>query len=148
MVGTTRAGAAVAFWRVTGPGVRFLAPVNPWWVVLETTGRKSGLPRRRPLVRGPMDGNSMLLLGLHGRRTDWVRNIEADPTVRLRVWFRWRTGRATVGALTAEDLARFNAYARAAATTFKIEDDPGTSTGSATMSATMWWSISATRTVS
>ncbi|MFC9964344.1 nitroreductase/quinone reductase family protein [Nocardia ignorata] len=111
-------------WKLTGPAVRLLTPINPWWVVIETTGRKSGLRRRRPLVRGPKQGNTMSVLGLHGRRTDWIRNIEADPNVRLRTMLRWHEATATVTDLTKADLARFNSYARAAVATFQIEDDP------------------------
>lgn len=32
----------------------------------------------------------------HGRRSAYVRNIEADPRVRLRIGRRWRSGRATI----------------------------------------------------
>jgi hypothetical protein len=41
-----------------------------------------------------------------------VRNIEASAAVRMRHRGRWRDATATVDELTAEDLRRFNAYAR------------------------------------
>lgn len=87
---------------------------------METTGRKTGQPRRVPLARGPRDGASMTLISVHGRRADWVRNIEAEPKVRLRSGFRWRTGLATLTELTPHALARFNAMGRA----FPLEGSP------------------------
>ena len=61
--------------------------------LLETTGRRSGLPRRTP-IGGRLDGGSFWLVSDHGRRSHYVRNIEADPRVRLRLRGRWRTGTA------------------------------------------------------
>ncbi len=29
----------------------------PWWVLLETDGRRTGEPKTTPLVRGPVDGD-------------------------------------------------------------------------------------------
>jgi hypothetical protein len=31
-----------------------LAGIAPWWVILETTGRRTGLPRRVPPAGGPL----------------------------------------------------------------------------------------------
>ncbi len=43
-----------------------------------------------------LDGDTFWIVAEHGRRAGYVRNIEADPRVRIRVGGRWRTGRATV----------------------------------------------------
>jgi deazaflavin-dependent oxidoreductase (nitroreductase family) len=63
-------------------------------IELETTGAKSGQPRRVPLT-GRADGNSLWVISQHGRRAGWAHNIAADPNVRVRVNNQWRTGTAT-----------------------------------------------------
>jgi deazaflavin-dependent oxidoreductase (nitroreductase family) len=63
-------------------------------VELETTGRKSGEPRRVPLA-GRADDRGVWVISQHGRRAGWAHNIAADPTVRVRVNGQWRTGTAT-----------------------------------------------------
>jgi deazaflavin-dependent oxidoreductase (nitroreductase family) len=65
----------------------------PGTAILETTGRKSGEPRRNPVTNG-LDGDVFWIVAEHGRRANYVRNIEADPRVRVRVGRRWREGSA------------------------------------------------------
>ena len=63
------------------------------WALLETTGRRSGLPRRVPVGDG-LRGDTFWIVAEHGRHADYVRNIERDPCVRVRARGRWRTGTA------------------------------------------------------
>jgi deazaflavin-dependent oxidoreductase (nitroreductase family) len=63
-------------------------------VELETTGRRSGGPRRVPLA-GRADDLGVWVISQHGRRAGWAHNIVADPRVRVRVNDQWRTGTAT-----------------------------------------------------
>jgi deazaflavin-dependent oxidoreductase (nitroreductase family) len=65
----------------------------PGYALLETTGRKSGEPRRVPVGDG-LDGDTFWVVSEHGRRSAYVRNIEAHPRVRVRVRGRWRAGTA------------------------------------------------------
>jgi deazaflavin-dependent oxidoreductase (nitroreductase family) len=65
----------------------------PTQIVLETTGRTSGLPRRTP-VGGRRVGDSFWLVSEFGERSQYVRNIKADPRVRVRLRGRWHTGTA------------------------------------------------------
>ena len=102
----------MAFWRVANPLARSLAGVAPWWVVLETTGRRSGRPRRVPLARGPVDGGIAWLIAVHGSHSAFAHNIAANPRVRLRLRGRWRDGTAVLAPFDASVLARFNRYAR------------------------------------
>jgi deazaflavin-dependent oxidoreductase (nitroreductase family) len=102
----------VAWWRIANPPTRLLAGIAPWWVLLETTGNKTGRVRRTPLASGPRDGDDMWLIAVHGRRSGWVRNLEASPSVRLRHRGRWRAGTASTHPIDAVPLERFNAYAR------------------------------------
>ena len=63
--------------------------------VLETTGRNSGLPRQIPILAG-LQGDVLWIAAHHGRSAAWVKNVGANPRVRVRVGGRWRTGTATV----------------------------------------------------
>jgi deazaflavin-dependent oxidoreductase (nitroreductase family) len=65
----------------------------PGTIVLETTGRTTGRPRRVP-VGGRLDGRSLWIVSEHGRRAGYVRNIAANPRVRVRIKRRWRGGSA------------------------------------------------------
>ena len=62
-------------------------------VILETTGRKSGQPRRTA-VGGRVVDNQFWLVSEHGEHSDYVRNIKATPAVRVRIGGRWRNGTA------------------------------------------------------
>jgi deazaflavin-dependent oxidoreductase (nitroreductase family) len=65
----------------------------PLQTALETTGRVSGLPRRTP-VGGRRIGDTFWLVSEYGFRSQYVRNIQADPAVRVRIRGRWHTGTA------------------------------------------------------
>ncbi len=66
---------------------------NPMQTLLETTGRKSGEPRRTPLG-GKVVGNQFWFVSEFGEQSQYVRNIQADPRVRVRLRGRWRSGTA------------------------------------------------------
>ena len=68
---------------------------TPTVVILETTGRRSGKPRRVPVGKA-LDGDTLWIVAEHGRRAGYVRNIEGNPRVRVRTGRRWRTGTAQV----------------------------------------------------
>jgi len=103
---------AMILWRVFNPLARALAGVAPWWVVLETRGRRSGKLRRVPLAAGPRDGTAAWLISVHGTHASFARNIGADPRVRLKVRGRWLEGTARVLPLDVKVVRRFNRYAR------------------------------------
>jgi deazaflavin-dependent oxidoreductase (nitroreductase family) len=65
----------------------------PTHTLLETTGRVSGEPRRTPLG-GRRIGDSFWLVSEFGLRSQYVRNIQADPRVRVRIGGRWHHGTA------------------------------------------------------
>jgi deazaflavin-dependent oxidoreductase (nitroreductase family) len=78
------------------PLVRALFRVGipaPGTAILETVGRKSGQPRRTPVTDG-LDGDAFWIVAEHGRRAGYVRNIEANPRVRIKLGGRWRSGTA------------------------------------------------------
>ncbi|SFQ76885.1 nitroreductase/quinone reductase family protein [Amycolatopsis rubida] len=74
----------------------------PGQTLLETTGRSSGLPRRTP-IGGRRVGQEFWLVSEFGERSQYVRNIQADPRVRLRLHGRWLRG---VARLLPDDDAR------------------------------------------
>ncbi|MGH3414066.1 MAG: nitroreductase/quinone reductase family protein [Marmoricola sp.] len=65
----------------------------PGYALLETTGRHSGLPRRTPVGDGAV-GSTFWVVSEHGRRSAYVRNIAADPRVRVCIRGRWYAGTA------------------------------------------------------
>ena len=79
---------------VVRAAVRLGLPL-PLVVILETRGRKSGQPRQIPVGKA-LDGDTLWIVAEHGRKASYVRNIEADPHVRVRVGRSWRAGVATV----------------------------------------------------
>ena len=85
--------------RVLNPPIRALAArgLMPGVALLETTGRKSGQPRRTPVSNGLERGtNTFWIVAEMGRKAAYVRNIEANPRVRIRLRRGWRTGTAHV----------------------------------------------------
>lgn len=106
---------------MVNPPTRPVAGFAPWWVLLETKGRLTGKPRRTPLARGPVDGDVVWLVSVHGRHAAWVRNLEATPEVRVKLSGRWQCARATVHAYDPEIAERFNAYARSGPRTLGID---------------------------
>jgi deazaflavin-dependent oxidoreductase (nitroreductase family) len=54
------------------------------WPVLTHVGRGSGTTYRTPLDAHPVDGGYLFVL-VYGSRSDWVRNVLAAGTARLRV---------------------------------------------------------------
>lgn len=65
-------------------------------VILTTTGRRSGRPRRAPLY-GFVDGDRVVVIGSNAGRPDhpaWVENLRADPRATLQVGRRTSRVRA------------------------------------------------------
>jgi len=76
-----------------------LGIVPPGYALLETIGRKTGKPRRTPVGAGRV-GKQFWIVAEHGTKAGYVRNIAANPRVRvkLRDGFRarWHTGTASL----------------------------------------------------
>jgi deazaflavin-dependent oxidoreductase (nitroreductase family) len=65
------------------------------FALLETTGRSTGAARQTPVGNG-LDGDTFWLVATHGTQADYVRNLQAEPRVRVKVGGTWRTGTATL----------------------------------------------------
>ena len=63
--------------------------------LIETTGRTSGLPRRVPVGNGLRD-KQFWIVTEHGYGADYVRNIQQDPRMRVKVGRRWHSGTAQI----------------------------------------------------
>ena len=84
--------------RVVNPVIRPLlerGALGPAWALLETRGRTTGQPRVVAVGNG-LRGDTFWIVTEHGRHADYVRNIEADPRVRVKVGGRWRTETAHI----------------------------------------------------
>jgi deazaflavin-dependent oxidoreductase (nitroreductase family) len=87
---------------VVNPLVRWAFRIgipDPGDALLETIGRRSQQPRVTPVCDG-LEGDTFWLLSQRGRAADWVRNIEANPRVRVKVrsgaQSSWRVGTAYI----------------------------------------------------
>jgi deazaflavin-dependent oxidoreductase (nitroreductase family) len=70
-----------------------LMRLMPFQTLLETTGRKSGEPRRTPLD-GSRVGDQFWFVSEFGDKSQYVKNIQADPRVRVRLKGKWHSGTA------------------------------------------------------
>jgi deazaflavin-dependent oxidoreductase (nitroreductase family) len=67
----------------------------PNHAIIETTGRKTG-KRRRTVVGVDEDGDHVWVVAEQGRHAGYVRNIDANPRVRIRLRGRWRAATGVV----------------------------------------------------
>src|SRR5215468_11077447 len=61
--------------------------------LLETIGRRTGEPRVTPVCDG-LIGETFWIVAQRGRDSGYVRNICANPRVRVKVKCEWRAGTA------------------------------------------------------
>ena len=84
--------------RLVNPAVRRLLERGLFprtHALLETRGRRSGVPRRVPIGNG-LRGEHFWIVTEHGYASYYVKNIRADPRVRVKVGRRWHSGTAHV----------------------------------------------------
>ena len=84
------------------PPIKFALAVGlapPGYALLETTGRKTGKPRRTPVGNGRI-GREFWLVAEHGMKSGYVQNIARSPRIRLKLReglrMRWHTGTAHI----------------------------------------------------
>ncbi len=82
------------------PPIKFLFAIGlapPGYALLETTGRKTGKPRRTPVGNG-LVGRQFWIVAEHGQKAGYVRNIAGNPRVRVKLregqHARWHSGTA------------------------------------------------------
>lgn len=87
---------------VLNPPIKLLFAMGvapPGYALLETVGRKTGKARRTP-VGDALVGRQFWIVAEHGMKAGYVRNIAANPRVRLKlrhgILARWHTGMAQV----------------------------------------------------
>lgn len=69
------------------PPIKFLFAISiapPGYALLETTGRKTGKPRRTPVGDG-LIGSQFWIVAEHGMKAGYIRNIASNPRVRLKL---------------------------------------------------------------
>src|SRR3954451_13447563 len=95
---TKRAIARFTTNRLVNPPIRAAIRAGIWpkaTALLETTGRKSGLPRQAPVGNG-LRGDDFWIVTEHGHGADYVKNIKANPNVRVKVGRTWYVGVAEI----------------------------------------------------
>lgn len=84
--------------RVVKKGMRLLLRLGlapKAFALLETRGRRSGLPRQTPVGSG-LVGDTFWLIAARGEAAHYVRNLRHDPAVKIKIGRRWMTGVAEV----------------------------------------------------
>lgn len=79
-----------------GLGAWVSTPVGGYMLLLRVRGRKSGVIRETPLNYVVAEGAAWVVAGF-GPRTEWYRNLQADPRVEA-----WLPGRRLTGTATEE----------------------------------------------
>ena len=75
---------------------RFMgSPASGYFLLLRTTGRRSGQPRFTPLNYA-IDGGDIVCLAGFGERAHWLANLRADSRVQVRLPDRTVDGTAAV----------------------------------------------------
>ena len=69
-------------------------PIGAGLIVLETTGRSTGLPRQVPLVAARFGSHVAVSTVRSG--SQWVKNLQAEPEASVWVSGHKRRGRATI----------------------------------------------------
>jgi deazaflavin-dependent oxidoreductase (nitroreductase family) len=82
---------------VLNPPMKMLAWAGlfPGHVLLETRGRRSGKPRRN-VVGLHVVGGVGWIVAEQGHHAGYVRNLEHEPDVRVRIGRRWQGAQARV----------------------------------------------------
>jgi deazaflavin-dependent oxidoreductase (nitroreductase family) len=78
------------------PLIKWMADIGflpPMIAIIETVGRKSGELRQAPVGNG-LEGNTFWVVAEHGHHAAYVKNIVANPSVRVKVGRRWLKGTA------------------------------------------------------
>ncbi len=79
---------------IVGAGAGNPLPLGMGALILETVGRKSGLPREVPLLANRV-GDNLVVTTVRGN-SRWLSNIEANPKVAVRLFGERRAGTACV----------------------------------------------------
>jgi deazaflavin-dependent oxidoreductase (nitroreductase family) len=64
------------------------------FALVETTGRRTGQPRQTPVGNG-LQGETFWLVSMD-KGSNYVRNLVADPHVRVKVGRTWHSGTAVI----------------------------------------------------
>jgi deazaflavin-dependent oxidoreductase (nitroreductase family) len=74
-----------------------LGVVPPTHALLATIGHKTGKPWQNPVGNGlSSDGRTFWIVAEHGYDAGYVKNLMANPAVRLKIGHQWHDGTAEV----------------------------------------------------
>jgi deazaflavin-dependent oxidoreductase (nitroreductase family) len=84
-----------------------LGGLMPMQLMLTTSGRKSGQPRRAvvDVLQHDRATDTYYVVSAYGERSDWYRNLQANPAVRVQV--RWRKFSARATTLSEKEAEEF-----------------------------------------
>lgn len=81
------------YWKIANPPWRLIAGRVPGFALVETTGWRTGRKHQVP-VGARLQGESVWFVAAHASKAHYIKNIEVNPEVRVRVGGRWREGLA------------------------------------------------------
>lgn len=131
----------VLLWRL---GLGRTLNATPWatgrYMIVTTTGRRTGRTRRTSVNYAPLDGD-VCCVAAWGPRSNWFRNLVADPTVE--VWLpggRW-AGHAEPIADRQEGAAAMRTLLESTGALAEVLAgiDPGSISDEAVVTLTSWW---------
>jgi len=94
-------------WFLRAPELVFglhLGRLVPWWVMIVTTGRRSGKPRSVVLDVVRRDERGLWVIAADGLAARWVKNLIANPSCTVAYRGRRFAARAIVAAADPGDL--------------------------------------------
>jgi deazaflavin-dependent oxidoreductase (nitroreductase family) len=88
-----------------------LLPVPRGFALVTVTGRRTGLRRQRPM-RAVRRDETLYAVAMLGERSDWLKNVRAEPRVGVKVGSTQFSGMAREIANTAEREEAIDLYVR------------------------------------
>ncbi len=81
------------YWKIANPVWWLIAGRVPGFALVETTGWRTGRGHQVP-VGARLQGDAVWFVAAHASKAHYIKNIEANPQVWVRVGGRWRSGLA------------------------------------------------------
>lgn len=79
------------YWKIANPPWRLIAGRVPGFALVETTGWRTGRKHQVP-VGARLQDDSVSFVAAHASKAHYIKNIQANPRVRVQIGRCWREG--------------------------------------------------------